>query len=50
MGLSQLTLWPLLCGEGDVSLELGIDCLRVRFEGGDIRGLEGLLTSLPGSF
>ena len=50
--MSQLTLWPLVCGDGDVSLELGSEavCRRVRLEGGANLGLLGLLTSLLGSF
>ncbi|TNN41898.1 hypothetical protein EYF80_047932 [Liparis tanakae] len=52
VGISQLTLWPLACGDGEVSLELGSEaaCRRVRLEGGGNRGLPGLLTSLLGSF
>jgi len=42
-------LWPLLWGLGEVSVELGGVCLRVRLGGGDKRGLL-LLTSLLGSF
>lgn len=41
-------LWPLLCGLGEVSVELGGVCRRVRLDGGDKRGLL-LLTSLLGS-
>lgn len=52
VGISQLTLWALVWGDGEVSLELGSEavCLRVRLEGGANRGLLGLLTSLLGSF
>ncbi len=42
-------LWSLLWGLGEVSVELGGVCLRVRLGGGDKRGLL-LLTSLLGSF
>lgn len=45
----QLTRWLLVWGEGEVSLELGGVCLRVRLDGGDRWGLLGLLTSLVGS-
>ncbi|KAF3849631.1 hypothetical protein F7725_019350 [Dissostichus mawsoni] len=50
--LIPLTLWALVCGDGEVSLELGSEavCRRVRLEGGAKRGLLGLLTSLLGSF
>lgn len=50
--MPQLTLWPLVWGDGEVSLELGSEavCRRVRLEGGANRGLLGLLASLLGSF
>lgn len=52
MGRSQLTLWPLAWGDGEVSLELGSEAtsLRARLEGGANRGLLGVLASLAGSF
>lgn len=50
--MSQLTLWLLDCGDGEVSLELGSEAisLRARLEGGADRGLLGALASLLGSF
>lgn len=49
LDIVQVALWPLLCGLGEVSVELGGVCLRVRLDGGDKRGLL-LLTSLLASF
>lgn len=50
--MPQVTLGPLVWGDGEVSLELGSEtvCRRVRFEGGLNRGLLGLFTSLLSSF
>lgn len=48
--MPQVTLEPLVWGDGEVSLELGSEtvCRRVRFEGGLYGGL--LFTSLLSSF
>lgn len=50
--MPQVTLGPLVWGDGEVSLELGSEtvCRRVRFEGGLNRGLLGLFASLLSSF
>lgn len=45
----HVTLCALLWGLGDVSLELGVVCLRFRLDGGDKRGIPGLILPL-GSF